>query len=182
MEEKEKATLSKSEGGVERDSSGRKAGKGALIQKEQSATLGVSQDQTLIRTYRKTAHPMTPEGGQGYEPSTVADTLNIYDNTEARTPTLAAFGISSFESNAMRSGNPNSGIWRADTSRTLDNNGGNPACNQGGVMVVALEGNGTRDSHKGDGFKESDTMYTLNTVEQHGVATIEKGKDDPRSE
>lgn len=43
-------------------------------------------------------------------------------------------------------------------------------------MVVALEGNGTRDSHKGNGFKESDTMYTLNTVEQHGVATIEKGK------
>ena len=35
-------------GGVERDSSGRKAGKGALIQWEKSATLGVSQDQTLF--------------------------------------------------------------------------------------------------------------------------------------
>ena len=35
-------------GGVERDSYGKKAGKGALIQWEKSATLGVSQDQTLF--------------------------------------------------------------------------------------------------------------------------------------
>ena len=35
-------------GGVERDSQGKKAGKGALIQWEKSATLGVSQDQTLF--------------------------------------------------------------------------------------------------------------------------------------
>ena len=41
------ATL-KIRGGVERDSYGKKAGKGALIQWEKSATLGVSQDQTLI--------------------------------------------------------------------------------------------------------------------------------------
>ena len=41
------ATL-KIRGGVERDSHGRKAGKGALIQWELSGTLGVSQDQTLF--------------------------------------------------------------------------------------------------------------------------------------
>ena len=35
-------------GGVERDSAGKKAGNGALIQWEKSATLGVSQDQTLF--------------------------------------------------------------------------------------------------------------------------------------
>ena len=45
---KQIVTLSKSEGGVEVDSAGKKAGKGALIQTELSATLGVSQDQTLI--------------------------------------------------------------------------------------------------------------------------------------
>lgn len=47
-----------------------------------------------------------------------------------------AYGISAFESNAMRSANPHSGIYEADTSRTLDLNGGNPACNQGGIAVV----------------------------------------------
>ena len=35
-------------GGVDRDSNGKSAGKGALIQTELSGTLGVSQDQTLI--------------------------------------------------------------------------------------------------------------------------------------
>ena len=47
-----------------------------------------------------------------------------------------AFGISAYESNSMKSDNPHSGCYIADTSRTLDNNGGNPACNQGGIAIV----------------------------------------------
>lgn len=39
----------------------------------------------------------------------------------------------------------------------------------GYVPMITIEGNGSRDSHKGDGYKESETMYTLNTVEQHAV-------------
>ncbi len=41
------ATL-KIRGGRERDAYGKRAGKGALIQWERSATLGASQDQTLF--------------------------------------------------------------------------------------------------------------------------------------
>ena len=41
------ATL-KIRGGADRDCYGKRAGKGALIQWERSATLGVSQDQTLF--------------------------------------------------------------------------------------------------------------------------------------
>ncbi len=51
-------------------------------------------------------------------------------------PAIFCYGISAYESNAMMSGNPHSGIYEADTSRTLDLNGGNPACNQGGIAVV----------------------------------------------
>lgn len=47
------------------------------------------------------------------------------------------FGMSADQSNAMLSDNPHSGIYEAETSRTLDCNGGSPACNQGGMMVVA---------------------------------------------
>lgn len=79
-----------------------------------------------------------------------------------------AFGVCSKNSNSMKSDNPKSGFYEADTSRTLDANGGNPTCNQGGIAVI--EGNGTRPSHKGDGYKESDVMYTLNATEQHAVA------------
>jgi DNA (cytosine-5)-methyltransferase 1 len=46
------------------------------------------------------------------------------------------YGISSYNSNAMKSDNPNSGIYEAETSKTLDLNGGNPACNQGGMAVI----------------------------------------------
>ena len=43
-----KSCTLKIRGGCERDSYGKKAGKGALIQWEKSATLGVSQDQYLV--------------------------------------------------------------------------------------------------------------------------------------
>ena len=46
------------------------------------------------------------------------------------------YGISSYESNSMKSQNPNSGIYKADKARTLDTSGGNPACNQGGIAVI----------------------------------------------
>ena len=42
------AALLKIRGGVERDSLGKRAGKGPLIQWEKSGTIGVSQDQTLF--------------------------------------------------------------------------------------------------------------------------------------
>ena len=79
-----------------------------------------------------------------------------------------AFGVCSKNSNSMKSDNPNSGFYEADTARCLDGNGGNPTCNQGGIAVI--EGNGSRPSHRGDGYKESDVMYTLNATEQHAVA------------
>lgn len=46
------------------------------------------------------------------------------------------YGLCSYESNSMKSPNPYSGIYRADTARTLDINGGSPACNQGGMLVL----------------------------------------------
>ena len=82
-----------------------------------------------------------------------------------------AYGVCAKNSNSMKSDNPNSGFYEADTSRCIDANGGNPTCNQGGIAVI--EGNGSRPSHRGDGYKESDVMYTLNATEQHAVAFAE---------
>lgn len=56
-------------------------------------------------------------------------------------------------------------VYEDEVSGSLRANAGD---NQ--QSVVCIEGNGVRESHKGDGYKESDTMYTLNTVEQHAVA------------
>ena len=46
------------------------------------------------------------------------------------------YGLCSNSSNSMKSANPYSGIYKADTTRTLDSQGGNPSCNQGGMIIV----------------------------------------------
>jgi len=83
-----------------------------------------------------------------------------------------AYGICSDKSNSMLSDNPHSGVYEAETSRTIDQTGGNPACNQGGIAVVALQGSmiGRADKNgpRGDGINE-DVSFTLNTVDRHGV-------------
>ena len=68
----------------------------------------------------------------------------IHEDDKRCSDTAVCYGISAFESNAMKSGNPHSGIYEAETARTLDSNGGSPACNQGGIAVVAIE------NHSGD--------------------------------
>ena len=59
-----KSCTLKIRGGVERDSYGKQAGKGPLIQWEKSATLGVSQDQTLFvwRATDKDHHTPVTDG------------------------------------------------------------------------------------------------------------------------
>jgi DNA (cytosine-5)-methyltransferase 1 len=49
-----------------------------------------------------------------------------------------AYGIGAHNSEGMKSDNPHSGVYEANTSRTLDLNGGNPACNQGGIAIVQV--------------------------------------------
>jgi len=84
-----------------------------------------------------------------------------------------AYGICSDKSNSMLSSNQNSGIYEAETSRTIDQSGGNPSCNQGGIAVVALQGSmiGRADKNgpQGDGINE-DVSFTLNTSDRHAVA------------
>ena len=55
----------------------------------------------------------------------------------AKGPSAVCYGIGSYDSNAWKSKNPDSGVYEADTARTLDSiNCGYPACNQGGTAVV----------------------------------------------
>ena len=71
------------------------------------------------------------------------------------------YGISAYDSNAMKSSNPNSGVYEAKTARTLDLNGGSPACNQGGMAVV-------QGADLYNGNLTGDVAATLNSTEQHG--------------
>lgn len=111
-------------------------GKGALIQTDKSATLSCNNDQTLFE----------PCGWDGRQVSPTLTKQNTGGNQcmpdkDNFTCVLQPFGISSKDSNAMKSDNPHSGIYEAETARTLDGNGGNPSCNQGGIAVVAFTQN-----------------------------------------
>lgn len=83
------------------------------------------------------------------------------------------YGICSKDSNAMKSDNPKSGFYEAETSRCLDANGGNPTCNQGGMAVVAVQGSmiGRADKNgpQGSGVNE-DVSFTLDAADRHAVA------------
>ncbi len=100
----------------------------------------------------------------------------VLDSNKNTCKEIKAYGACSKNSNCMKLSNPHSGFYEADTSRTLDLNGGTPSCNQGGIVVI--EGNGSRPSHKGDGYKQSDVMYTLNATEQHALALSDDINND----
>lgn len=139
-------------GGREFDRYGKRAGKGALVQEELSGTLGVTQDQTLI-----TEEPIlmaTNQNDAEISQTGICNTL----------PASAGMGGGYVPMICNSSG--------GDISGTLDANYYKGCGEREGIEreVICLEGNGSRDSHKGDGYKESETMYTLNTVEQHAVA------------
>ena len=78
---------------------------------------------------------------------------------------LQAYGISSKDSNAMKSDNPHSVIYEAETARTLDGNGGNPTCNQGGIAVVAFTQN-QRDEVRDLGDRSAVVCANAGTKQQ----------------
>ena len=98
-------------------------------------------------------------------------TLATNNDQTVFVPTV--YGICAKDSNAMKSDNPNSGFYKAETTRTLDANGGNPVCNQGGMAVVAVQGSmiGRTDKNgpRGSGINE-DVSFTLDATDRHAVA------------
>ena len=154
---------------------GGSGGKGALIQDDKSATLSCNNDQTVFVPFCKGMRPHSAEEAPTWKDGEVANTLNTFDIGESRCNELVvqAFGICSKESNAMKSDNPHSGFYEAQTARTLDCNCNNPSANQGGIAVVAVQGSmiGREDKNgpQGSGINE-DVSFTLNTADRHAVA------------
>ena len=106
-------------------------GKGILIQDEHTGALSTQNKQSVLAFEPGIA---SREGGHCYEDKTGTLRAEPGDNAQA-----VCYGIGGYNSEGMKSDNPHSGIYEADTARTLDLNGGNPGCNQGGMAVVALE-------------------------------------------
>ena len=116
----------------------------------------------------------------------VAPTMQASGPSAVAKPEIKAFGVCSKSSHAMLSDNPHTGFYEAETSRTLDQGGGNPTCNQGGICVVApapetydvrFTSEGTKNA-RGQCYK-TEISRCLDTSEQNpdgnhgGVAVVE---------
>ena len=135
----------------------------------------------LVLTYRKMAHPRNSEEPQGYEPTVVADTLNIFDNSENRTPILILEMedkvVIPMEGNGQRPSHLGDGYGKAgDPSFTLN------AVEHHGVAICGMHGDvaGTLDAsyYKGCGERngiERDVVLvemtsTKNTIVEDGIS------------
>jgi DNA (cytosine-5)-methyltransferase 1 len=167
-----------------------------LVMNERQYALTVGEDvaNTLISTdYKGTQCVFEPAafmGGQGSKARSIAyseeTSPTLRSEAGGNSVPMAVYGLVAKNSNSWKSDNPHSGCYEMQTARTLDtsvpdpNTGipNKPACwggrNAGGMAVVALEGNGSRPSHRGDGFSEEDMAYTLNAVEHHAVCYQDK--------
>lgn len=117
-------------------------GKGALVQKELSATLATHQDQTI---FEKTENPCYPINtmlatrdkalgrGTGLGIGNAGDPQFTITKGHEH---AVAYSFDSLASNSMKSANPNSGCHETNTGRTLDCGYPDPSKNQGGIAIV----------------------------------------------
>lgn len=88
----------------------------------------------------------------------------------AKGPSAVCYNIGAYESNAMKSANPHSGIYETEITRTLDLNGGNPACNQGGTVICEPAAYGI------DGYNGAVTGEKVSTLGVNcGISTGRQG-------
>ena len=167
-------------------------GKGILCQHDKSATLGTHNDQTLFQPsygISKEAYAGGKKANYNFAVNEeLAPTLQTSLPGAVAKPESLAFGVCSKQSHAMLSDNPKTGFYEANTSRTLDQGGGNPTCNQGGICIlspvsqetydVRFTSEGTKNA-RGHCYK-TDISRCLDTSEANpdsnhgGVCVLEK--------
>ena len=155
--------------------------------------------------FSKSKRAQTPTDYETRQESDTANTLNTFDQGDVRTnECVIALDRASynqgknaqFDIGISESGTAQSLVAKGPGAvcYTVDQGGGKSACNvteeksptltctHGGEPAVCtkgetfvIEGNGSRPSHLGNGYKKSDVMYALNTVDRHAVFAMTTG-------
>ena len=185
-------------------------GKGALIQKNKSATLSCNNDQYLFQPVAYSFDALSSNSMKSSNPHSGCREVNVARTIDTSNPDPsknqggiaivepAAYGvvtkgngdafISKERHTALCSGGGQAGqgypcamqpigadIYNlsvtGDTVGSLTAGGYGSTGSSPKVLepTIALEGNGQRPSHRGDGYIVTDKSYTLNTTEIHGV-------------
>ncbi|MDO5546813.1 MAG: DNA cytosine methyltransferase [Eubacteriales bacterium] len=121
-------------------------------------------------------------GGKGAQvASDLSATLGCNNDQTVFVP----YGICSKASRAMLSDNPHSGFYEAQTSRTLDQNGGRPDCSQGGIAIVAFTQNQrdeVRDLHDKSGALAAEPGMKQQTYVLQGSMIGRSDKNGPQGD
>ncbi len=165
-----KAYTLKIRGGVERDSMGKKAGKGALIQEEVSATLGVNQDQTLFQPtgVGLCGYCLDDQGGQQISVRSDGKSPTLRAESHGNVPCVFSFepGIQArlgrrFNENVSPTLRAEAGDNQPAVAYAIENH----------PTVICLEGHviDRETEQNGKGWRENQS-YTLNTIDRPAVA------------
>ena len=83
----------------------------------------------------------------------------------------SVFGIPSYNSNVMKSANPNSGYVEEDSARTLDGNGASPDHYQGGTAIVYRKQGHPQNAEQPQKWEQTETADTLNVSDNSDART-----------
>ena len=109
--------------------------------------------------------------GQNAQFDIGVDEKGIAQSLVAKGLGAVCYGIGAYHSNAWKSDNPHSGVYEADTAKTLDAlNCGYPACNQGGMAVVDAKYIDT--THADDVVRTDDIVAPLQARDYKGGKLI----------
>lgn len=105
-------------------------GKGALVQKDKSDTLGTGNDQTIFCM-------ATQQGGAELRTDDRAPTLTAADGMSGNNQPIV-YSFDSLASNSMKSKNPYSGCRKVEVAKTIDTTYPDPSKNQGGIAILDM--------------------------------------------
>jgi DNA (cytosine-5)-methyltransferase 1 len=110
------------------------------------------------------------QGGRGpLVQHNLSATLSTHNDQTLFEPKV--YGLAAYDSNSMKSSNPYSGVYEADTAKTIDVAGGHPSRHQGGMTVVeqkvyaldSLGSNSMKSENPDSGCRETDIADALTT-------------------
>ena len=104
------------------------------------------------------------EPGEPQGEETSGDTR---DGSDSASQTLT-YAIPAYDSNVMKSPNPNTGVRETDYARCLDNS--DPSCNQGGTVVCQTYGLDRASYNQG-----KNAQYDFQVVEEQSPTLVAKG-------
>ena len=140
-------------------------GKGILIQNERTGALSTLNNQMCLNPWDVQSKHIQPQDG-------IAESLYSGECRGGGGESyVMTYGIPAYNSNVMKSANPNSGYVEEDSARTLDGNGASPDHYQGGTAIVYRKQGHPQNAEQPQKWELPETADTLNVSDNTDART-----------